>query len=91
MEAMASGLPCVAVKAGAIHELVKNNKNGYLCEADNVNAVARSIVKILTNSEKREAMSKESVERAKLHDISHTLSCFEDIYEKVLKDRESEL
>ena len=52
MEAMASGLPCVAVKAGAIHELVKNNKNGYLCEADNVNAVARSIVKILTNSEK---------------------------------------
>ncbi len=91
MEAMASGLPCVAVKAGAIHELVKNNKNGYLCEADNVNDVARGIVKILTNSERREAMSKESIERAKKHDIGHVLSRFEEIYTTVLNDREKEL
>ena len=51
MEAMASGLPCVAVDAGAIHELVKTNKNGYLCEADDVDAVAKSLVKILEDSD----------------------------------------
>lgn len=91
MEAMASGLPCVAVDAGAIHELVKTNKNGYLCEADDVNAVANSLVKILTGKERQTKMSEESVKRAAKHDISHTLTRMEEIYTTVLENREREL
>ena len=91
MEAMASGLPCVAVKAGAVHELVKNNKNGFLANPDDVNGVARSILKILDNSKLRERMSKESVARAERHDISYTLTRMEEIYRKVLANREREL
>lgn len=91
MEAMASGLPCVAVKAGAVHELVKNNKNGFLCEPDDVNGVARSIEKILMNKNTREKMSEESVARAAKHDISHTLTRMEEIYQIVLDNREKEL
>ncbi|MBR3378167.1 glycosyltransferase [Candidatus Saccharibacteria bacterium] len=88
MEAMASGLPCVAVDAGAIHELVKTNKNGYLCEADDVNAVANGLVKILNDKDRRAKMSDESVKRAAKHDISHTLTRMEEIYQQVLDNRE---
>ena len=91
MEAMASGLPCVAVKAGAVHELVKNNKNGYLADPDDVNSVARNILKIIDNPKLREKMSKESVARAERHDISHTLTRMEEIYNEVLANREREL
>ena len=91
MEAMASGLPCVAVDAGAVHELVKNNKNGYLVEADDITAVANSLVKILTNKERQAKMSEESVARAAKHDISHTLTRMEEIYTQVLENREREL
>lgn len=91
MEAMASGLPCVAVDAGAVHELVKNNKNGYLVEADDITAVANSLVKILTNKERQAKMSEESVARATKHDISHTLTRMEEIYTQVLENREREL
>ena len=91
MEAMASGLPCIAVDAGAVHELVKNNKNGYLVEADDITAVANSLVKILTNKERQAKMSEESVARAAKHDISHTLTRMEEIYTQVLENREREL
>ena len=91
MEAMASGLPCVAVDAGAVHELVKNNKNGYLVEADDITAVANSLVKIMTNKERQAKMSEESVARAAKHDISHTLTRMEEIYTQVLENREKEL
>ena len=91
MEAMASGLPCVAVNAGAIHELVKDNKNGYLCEADDVDAVANGLVKILSDKDRQAKMSDESVKRAAKHDISHTLTRLEEIYNTVLDNREKEL
>lgn len=91
MEAMASGLPCVAVDAGAIHELVCTGKNGYLCQPDDSDAVAKGILNVINNPDRREKMSEESTKRAKKHDISHTLTCFENIYEQVLKNREGEL
>ncbi|MCQ2571035.1 MAG: glycosyltransferase [Candidatus Saccharibacteria bacterium] len=91
MEAMASGLPCVAVDAGAIHELVKTNKNGYLCQADDSDEVAKSLVKILSDKDRQAKMSDESIKRAAKHDISHTLTRMEEIYNIVLDNREKEL
>ncbi len=87
MEAMASGLPAVAVAAGAIPELVKNGKNGYVCEADDVDAVARKLVKILSDDALREEMSKNSAEMIQKHDINYTLTRFEEIYTSVLEKR----
>lgn len=90
MEAMASGLPCVAVRAGAISELVKNNKNGYLCMPGDEACVARSLVKILSNKDLRKEMSKQSLELIKIHDIRYTLRRIEDIYSQVLAARQEE-
>ena len=87
MEAMASGLPAVAVKAGAVPELVQHGKNGYIYEPDDEESVARGITRILSDSELREKMSNEAVKRITKHDISHTLTRMEEIYNIVLDNR----
>ena len=87
LEAMATGLPCVAVKAGAIPELVKNSKNGYLCRPDNSSVVAKNICQILLDDKKQEQMSNHSLELVKRHDLSYTLTRMEEIYKKVLAER----
>jgi len=88
MEAMASGLPAVAVRAGAIHELVKSD-NGFLCEPDDEEEIAESLLKIIGDDEMREKMAEASLERIKVHDINYTLKRFESIYAKVLQNRRS--
>ena len=90
LEAMATGLPCVAVRAGAIPELVKTSRNGYLCEPDDPDIVAKCIVNILSKDERRERMSAESLKIVRKHDISHTLTRMEEIYNKVLDEHEEE-
>ena len=87
MEAMASGLPAVAVKAGAVPELVQHGKNGYIYEPDDEESVARGITRILSDPELREKMSSEAVKRIAKHDISHTLTRMEEIYNIVLDNR----
>ena len=84
---MATGLPCVAVKAGAIPELVKTNENGFLCEADDIDAVAEGIKTILTDSDKCQKMSAASAKKVKKHDINYTLTRIEEIYQSVLDAR----
>ena len=85
MEAMATGLPAVAVRAGAIGELVKTGRNGFLCRPRDVAGVARGLMKLLENSEMRDKYGKESLEIVKKHDIKHTLDRLEEIYAKVAK------
>lgn len=85
MEAMASGLPAVAVKAGAIGELVKNAKNGYLCEPSDDKAIARGLTKILESKDLQKSMSKMSIKLIKKHDINYTLTRMEQIYQAVLR------
>ena len=91
LEAMATGLPAVAVKAGAIPELVRNGKNGYLCEADDVDAVVKSLICILQDKNLRETMSEKSLELIKKHDISYTLTRIEEIYHRVLDEKKTHL
>ena len=81
IEAAATGLPLVAVDAGAVRELCQNKKNGLLCKPDNVRQMARAMVKILNDKKLQEQYGAGSLETAKKHDINHTLSRFEEIYQ----------
>lgn len=85
LEAMASGLPVVAVNAGALYELCKDGENGYLFKLDDHTMMAAAILKILKDPELKKKMSKRSLEIAKTHDITYTLDRFEAIYNKLLK------
>ena len=87
MEAMASGLPCVAVAAGALPELIQDNENGFLCPPDDVDAMSNALTKILSDKEMAQKMSEQSLKKVKKHDIRHTLARIEEIYETVLAKR----
>lgn len=84
LEAMASGQPIVAVDAGALGELCQDGRNGYLCDQDDEDAVANSLIEIIFNPELRAKMSKESLAIANTHNLNTTLERFEGIYESLI-------
>ena len=81
IEAAATGLPLVAVDAGAVKELCHDGENGYLCHPGDAKGMSEAITKILTNAEKCKEFGRKSVEIAKKHDINRTLSRLEEIYQ----------
>jgi len=85
IEAAATGLPLVAVDKGAVSEVCINNENGFLCEPGNVEQIAKSITKILSDDDLRKRFSKNSIKIASEHDFERTLDKFINIYNKVCR------
>ncbi len=90
IEAIASGLPLVAVDAGAVRELCQNGKDGILCQPRDVDGLAKAMVKILSDDKLRQQYAEAGLEIAKQHDLHNTLERFEEIYQEAisLKSRE---
>ncbi len=84
MEAMASGVPIVSVDAGPLYELCHDGENGYLCRVDDPADMASKINKILANGKLQERMGDESVAIAKTHDIRHTVTEYEKVYDEAI-------
>lgn len=89
LEAMATGLPIVAVNAGALGELCHDGKNGFLFKYDDDVMMAAAIVKIVKNPGLAKKMSAHSMAVAKTHDINYTLDRFEAIYKKLLSSKKA--
>ena len=53
LEALASGIPVLATKSGAIPEIIKNKKNGYLVKYGDINNFSKRINDTLKLSKKR--------------------------------------
>jgi glycosyltransferase involved in cell wall biosynthesis len=51
LEAMASGLPCVATRVGGNPEAIEDGHNGFLLEPEDANAAAQRLVQLLKNPE----------------------------------------
>jgi len=85
MEAMASGLPVVAAKKGALPELIKNRENGFLVEAFNPKEYAEAIIEIIKNKNLRKKLGKKSLELVASHDFKKTFQKIKKIYAKNYK------
>jgi 1,2-diacylglycerol 3-alpha-glucosyltransferase len=83
MEAMASGLPVVAVNAMALPELVHDGENGYLFADGDSQMLAEKVVAILSNQALRAEMSKKSLDIIREHDINKTIDKYESIYNDI--------
>lgn len=83
MEAMASGLPVVAVNAMALPELVHDGENGYLFADGDSKMLAEKVIAILSNQETRAQMSKKSLDIIKNHDINKVVERYESIYSQI--------
>lgn len=81
MEAMATGLPIIAVNAVALPELVKEGENGFLYKHGNVKDLSDKILKMFSEKNLREKMAKKSLEIIAKHDIGQVINEYERIYE----------
>ncbi len=85
IEAAATGLPLVAVDAGAVRELCQHKRNGILCHPGDVAEMTDAMMKLLKNPELCERYGKESLEVAKMHDLNRTLQRFVEIYQEAIQ------
>lgn len=85
LEAVASGLPLLGVNAMALPELITHGVNGYLFEPNDIQALADSMVQLLTNPEQSHQMGLKSRKIAEQHDIQNTVSHYERLYQEILK------
>jgi glycosyltransferase involved in cell wall biosynthesis len=80
MEAMASGLPVVAVNAGALGELVHAGENGFLARPGRAADVAGSLDLLCRDGGLRARMSKSGLRIIADHDRYRLLARWESIY-----------
>ena len=67
IEAMSCGLPVIATKIGGIPEIVKDNVNGFLYEAGNVDELTECIARMETDEKLRQVLAQEAIKYAKLN------------------------
>jgi len=89
LEAASSGLPIVAVNAGALPELVDDGRNGFLFDEGNSEQMAGSLISILTSPELARRLGQESRRIAEKHDFENSILKYEALYKKVLTDAAS--
>jgi len=80
MAAMASGLPVVAVDAGALAELVHPGENGFLTRPGHATEIAGRLGLLLRDGGLRDRMSKASLTIIGAHDGHRVLGRWESIY-----------
>lgn len=77
LEAISSGLPVVAVSAGALPELVNDGENGLCPAPGDIDALAASLDLLLSEPALREAMGAHSRVVAKTHSLDHSVAVYE--------------
>lgn len=83
LEAMASGLPIAAAKAGALPELCSNGENGLLFETDNATSLAAALTTLAADPALRQRMGAASRKAALGHALDKTINQFESLYAEV--------
>jgi len=79
IEAIASGLPLVAVQDEAFEGMIVENENGHLTPLD-VNAFSKTLVKLLSDPETLKRYGKRSTELSEKYSIEGQVRSLEDLY-----------
>ncbi|PIP74759.1 MAG: glycosyltransferase family 4 protein [Candidatus Levybacteria bacterium CG_4_9_14_3_um_filter_35_16] len=83
MEAMASGLPIVAVRDGAIRSMIGNKINGILVKKDE-QKFAKQVINLLKNKKLREKLSVNAKKRVAKFSEEKTVEKLEKLYQQVM-------
>lgn len=84
MEAMATGLPCIASAIRGNVDLIENGENGYICAVRDAKAFSEAISKLAEDKELRDEISKKNLEKIKGYDVSVVENEIKEIYSEVL-------
>lgn len=87
LEAMAFGLPVVATPVGGIKDVVNDGEHGYLLEANTPEAIASSVVSIISDKKLQKTMSTNCYTSGSRFLASQIAQRLEDIFEIVVKQQ----
>lgn len=87
LQAAATGLPIVAVAAGALPELVKDEINGYLVPPGEPAAFAAAFSKLIDKPALAEKFGQASLEIGRQHAEMYTFDAYENIYRAYSKQK----
>jgi glycosyltransferase involved in cell wall biosynthesis len=87
LQAMATGLPIIAVNAGALSELVHDRINGFLYNAGDIDTLVENICNIILKDDLHREMSVQSLLYSHHHDIFKTVESFERIYSSTIEKK----
>lgn len=87
LEAMASQLPIVATTIGGIPELVIDGEGGLLVPPRDVDALAQSLTKLISNKVLRGAMGRHNMARAEaLFPLNSSVRGYEQVYRSLVSE-----
>ncbi len=86
LEAMAVGLPIVAVSSLGLLEIVAGGENGFLISPDNPKEMAEKTILLLNDQEKLKKFSEKSREMSLLYSDESSAKKLLVIYEKLIKN-----
>ena len=84
MEAMAAGLPVVAVDELAIPEIVIDGKNGFLSRPFKEKEMAENILKLFSDEERIKKFGQFSLKMAESHEIHKCKDKLMDYYKSLV-------
>jgi glycosyltransferase involved in cell wall biosynthesis len=88
MEAMATGVPCVAPRINGIPELIRDGIDGLLFSASNVSELTSAIGKLMDNPDLRKRMSAFARERvAEKYELSKNVRCLSDVFTRWISQK----
>lgn len=86
LEAMAAGLPVVAVDASGTRDILKNGQQGYLVE-NNAEAFAAAIKKLLSHPDRMHKFAKAAYKKAQSFNIEQLSNRMLEVYEQAIIDK----
>jgi glycosyltransferase involved in cell wall biosynthesis len=86
MEAMAAGLPVVAPAVGGIPEIVSPGQTGELAQPGDPQDLARGLVALLGDAERRAEMAERARHAAERHRMTASVERYLDLYERIRPD-----
>jgi glycosyltransferase involved in cell wall biosynthesis len=89
LEAMAAGLPVVAVKASGVQDVVIDGRNGFMTNPETIQW-ADKLMQVIENKELRERMQKHALEDAKGYLASNIARKVQQHYQNILYNRRLE-
>ncbi len=86
LEAMAAGLPVVAVDASGTRDILKHGQQGYLV-ANTAEALAAGIKKLLSNPDRMQKFAEAAYKKAQSFNIERLTEKLLAVYEQAIRDK----
>lgn len=89
IEAMAAGLPIVAVDASGTRDIVEHGKEGFLVDND-ADALAKGLHQLLSDPHQMKLFSKNALKKAKAFDVNELSKQLINVYAEAIQDKKAD-